>query len=745
MEDIAQTSPGLPPTPTPAPSAVAIIPVVSALDYQNQQQQAATDAKAVELAGSASTNLLSYLQHCLNEAVNAKQLSGVTDKLLEAQRRRNGVHSAPKQAQLKKYNLPDYWVPLTQTKCIHTEAWLRDILMPYADKIWKLSPTEMPELPEHLMAEIDANLAMEAHDHVVGGGTVSDQNIHETKEAIIERVKKAVKEDAIEAAEAMESTIQDQQEECDFRGVFREFQANLTTYGTAFIKGPFTINKKFPKWVKDKRVVADKVIPSCSAPSPHDIYPAPWAKNENEGYIIERIKTYREGLSENRKLKYWQTTNVESLLKEHHTSASSTMMYGDQERATQENKAQAPIDNRIEIYQFTGPIPGYMLTEWGLKDCEDASDYNVEVLWSRNYILKVMPMWDEVGTKPYFKAVFKQIPGSFWGCGVPLLMTASQDRANMMMIAMLDNTNWGTGFIGWIDQTRLVNPDDVKEMHSKKWIPTFSGPGQNGAPMGMVEIQLKVSELSALYEKCLADADNESGVPAYMYGAGGSGQAGGTYSGLATLMNAAARGIKDCLLEIDQLMTRFIQHWADWCNQYVDDPKIKGDIRVLSSGSTGLFVAEMMLDKLDNLIAQAQPFIPITGPGLVISMLRQKAHALKVDTSMLPSDEEIEALKDAPTQPPPTPIKPSLSISAKWELLTPEEKAAFSSLVPELAQAEQQGAGPTSPQGDPQKLSVSGTGTPANVTPSGGPEGFDQVGGPTGTKPLPPIKGQGTL
>jgi hypothetical protein len=671
MEETVSTAPTINDT-------VPILGFVSGVDYE-AQKKAEADALAARIAGEkVKPNLLSYLQQCLDDAVNAKQQSGITDQLLEAQRRRKGIHSAEKLAQLKKYKLPNYWVPITQTKCIHTESWMRDILMPYADKIWKAEPSPIPDLQADEKEQVLATVMEEAKEFMLNGGMVSDQQIQNVREKVAESVQRANLAVAKNRASNMERLIQDQHEECAFRDVFREFQSNLTTYGTAFLKGPFTAVKKAPKWDGTRRIVIDKVIPACSSPSPHDIFPAPWVKDENEGWIIERIKTYREGLSSVRKQPYYQTKEIESLLTEYQGSTSLQNQPGDQQRDEQENKANVATDNRIECWQYSGPIAGYMLADWGLENISAADDYNVEVLWGRNHILKVVPMWDEVGTKSYFRAIFKKIPGSFWGIGVPLLMSASQDRANMMMIQLLDGVSWGAGFIGWINQMKLVNQDDVKEMHSKKWIATkmSTNPGDNGPPMGIIDINLKVAELNALYQQCLSDADNESGVPAYMYGSGAAGPASGTFSGLSTLMNAAARGIKDALLAIDDALSRFIAHWADWNNEYSDDESVKGDIRVVCTGATGLFVQEMQLQKLDELAIQAKDMIPIIGPRFNVDILRQKARLLKANESLIPTDEEIR-IKIENTGKETTPIKPSMNISVKMELLPQEVQVAL--------------------------------------------------------------------
>jgi hypothetical protein len=279
----------------------------------------------------------------MQEAVQAKQISGITDRLLEAQRRREGRHTPEKKAQLAQYALPDYWVPLTQTKCIQTEAWFRDLLMPYNDKIWLLEPTVIPELPEDKAKEIERAIAIESLELLANGQELTEDETRQVHEEAMDEAEQRVTEEAKKRVKAMERLIQDQHEECDFRGVFRDFQANLDTYGTAFLYGPFTTVKKMPKWVNGKRTVQKKIIPTCSAPSPHDIFPAPWAKNENDGYIIERIRTYPQGLCDVKELDYYKTAEIDDLLRERDVLTASSQP-GDYERNAGEDKQATPPD-----------------------------------------------------------------------------------------------------------------------------------------------------------------------------------------------------------------------------------------------------------------------------------------------------------------------------------------------------------------------------------------------------------------
>ena len=639
-------------TVSPALAASASSPAafgefVPASKIQADQDAAlAAQAAAIQAKLVAETpSLLSYMQRLRDEAVLAKQTSGVTDRLLDAQRRRLGEHTPEKLKQLKQYNLPVFWVPLTSTKCIHTEAWLRDLLMPYADKVWLLEPTVIPELPKDKTESILRSIAVESLELFANGQELTEDEVKQIHDDALDESERRVLEEAKDRVKAMERLIQDQHEQADFRGVFRELQSNLVTYGTAFIKGPFTVSKKLPKWLNSKRTVVDTVIPTASAPSPHDIFPAPWAKNEQDGWIFERIKTYPEGLEAVRTLPYYQRKNIDLILSEH-AAQPTTLQYGDTERTTREDKPTTPTDDRIEIWEFRGPVAGKMLVGWGIEGIDETRNYRMEVQFCGTRLIKVMPCWDEVGTNGYFGARFKPVVGSFWGIGVPHMMAPSQDRANTTMISLIANMQFTAGMSGWVDINGLLNIDDVKKFDPFKLVAFERKPGQNGDPMGFFNIPSKVAELSAVYQGCLADADNESGVPAYMYGSGSAGAAGGTYSGLQTLMNASTRGIKDALLEIGVMLSKYVQHQADWNNEYSDREEVKGDVRVVCSAGVGLFVQELQLSNLDNLLNQAVSLAGAMGPRMfvfIMHMLREKAKILKIDVRALPSDEELMA------------------------------------------------------------------------------------------------------
>jgi hypothetical protein len=664
--------------PMASMGTIPVLNVQSAaqVDYQLEKQRA--DAQAEAMAnGPATSQLLAHMQACLMEATNAKQANGVTDRLLDCQRRRKGEHTSVALAKITKYNLPNYWAPLTQTKCMHTEAWMRDLLIPYSDKIWSTGPSTIPDLPGDEKQAIDDKVVSELQEKATSGSLMfSPEEIETAVKEAIENAENDIRKEAKDKAKRMEDQILDNLEDCDFRTVFREFLSNVVTYGTGFLKGPFTKTVKMAKWNGKEREVESKIIPICSAPSPHDIFPSPWAKDEQDGYIIERIRTYRAALNGVRKVKYYQQKEIEALLTDRNQTPS--IQYGDSERDTREDRGASKMDDRIECWSFSGPIAGYMLEGWGLTDIDSAEDYEVEVMWSNNRILKVMPNWNGTGVRPYFRAVFKPIVGSFWGIAVPNLMAGAQDRANSLQIAILDNAAWASGPIGFVDQTRLVNANDAKTIHPRKMFAVKTIPNAVGDPIKFVNVSMNVAELDRLYQQALTDADNESGVPAYMYGSDKAAGAGSTYSGLATLMNAAARGIKDALLEIDQAVSKFISNWADWLNEYSEDDSIKGDVKVICSGATGLFVQEMQLQRMGEMLdrLKSSGANEVIGPEFFIGIIRQMGKMLKMDVAKIPTDEEMEQkIKEATivasqqVQPGGAPAMPQEQIAPQGQVL----------------------------------------------------------------------------
>ncbi len=69
--------------------------------------------------------LAAHVRAAFDAAVNHRQTSGVTDRLLRCQRQRLGVYEPEKAAAIRSQGGSDLYFNLTDTKCSAAEGWMR--------------------------------------------------------------------------------------------------------------------------------------------------------------------------------------------------------------------------------------------------------------------------------------------------------------------------------------------------------------------------------------------------------------------------------------------------------------------------------------------------------------------------------------------------------------------------------------------------------------------------------------------
>ncbi len=313
-----------------------------------------------------------------------------------------------------------------------------------------------------------------------------------------------------------------------------------------------------------------------------------------------------------------------------------------EDKAEQSTKS----DNEYTVYEFWGPVPGEHLKNWGITSAKDGIDYEFQVMWSGNYILKVMANPDPLNRRPYHKATFKRTVGSFWGRGVPQLMRGSQDRANAAIRSLITNMGMASGPQAVVDVSRLAKGERVTDLFPRRVWQTTNEFNLNAKPVDFMIIPSNAGELQAVYDRAVKDADTESGVPAYNYGSDQMSGPARTVGGLSILMNAAARGIKEAFSDIDQnainpLITRFYV----WNMLYSEDEAVKGDLNVVAKGASGMLLRELQLQKLTEFMDRTnnpldQQILGIEGRA---GLLRKQAKLLNIDTTdIVPSEDEME-------------------------------------------------------------------------------------------------------
>jgi hypothetical protein len=617
-----------------------------------EKKLAEVSADSMLSSEPVASSLLAHVKRCFTEAEQAKNTNGIieglsiTDMLLEAQDRRNGIHTAKMKAKLLAQGLPNFYEPLTDQKCRDALAWWHDATVSYGNEWFRGEATEEAELPEDTKLSINQEvLDWEAQLRMSGAEPFTLEQLQKVRDEAYEIRLKAVKEFAGERAERMSTRIRDQFQDFGFQKRRDAFRLNLVTAGTAFYWGPFVKSVKTPVWKNGKRSVEDVQKPWAEEVSPLDIFPAPWmTETTDHGYIIRRMKVHPGELAGFKGVAGWQDKEIDAAISET-TSGTPNLLQGDSQRATQEGKDQV-ADKRNDFMWFVGFVKGDLLKQYGAEFADKSKEYHVHVCWMGNHLLRVKANWWDLERPPCYKAVYDEFPGSFWGIGIPMKMRAAQDECNAVIIPMLDNIGWAAVGITEIDVFRLQYPEDATNWTIRRVIQVKdSDIPTTLSAVRHTQIPLLVQRLLPLLAEISEKADEQSGVRKYSMGSDKVAGAGRTRGGLAMLMDASSKTLKAAMYRADKAESELVEAFADWNNEFGPDD-IKGDIKIVTNGASGFFIQEFQMQQINSMIDRLLNPTLLQVPGMMeqaVSLIRELGTSMRVNVRYIPSDKDISA------------------------------------------------------------------------------------------------------
>lgn len=314
--------------------------------------------------------------------------------------------------------------------------------------------------------------------------------------------------------------------------------------------------------------------------------------------------------------------------------------------------------DQIDALEFWGEVQGSILQRWGI-DAMEAPDpeaqYPVRVMLVGDEVVAAEINTDPLGRKPYYKACFERVPGSFWGKGVPDLIADSQRVCNAAARALVDNMAVSSGPQVAVNTASLPPGEDVTQVFPWKiWQLDFNkGATSSQPPIQFFQPNPMTEQLMAVYERFSRMADDHSGIPAYTYGSGEASGAGSTASGLSMLMNAASKAIKSVISSIDKnVISRMVHSWYTYNMLYSDDDSIKGDADVVARGAMSLVAKEQVqMRRQEYLGMTANPAdAVIIGPEERLSLHREIWKGLDMPIHDLPDEEELRERMAPPEQ-----------------------------------------------------------------------------------------------
>jgi hypothetical protein len=376
------------------------------------------------------------------------------------------------------------------------------------------------------------------------------------------------------------------------------------------------------------------------------MFPSPGAVDIQDGYLIQRHKLSRRAVRQMIGM-MGSDENALRMVLQTYRQGLKTTTNGDMEHDYILGKnVSFGADGMIEALEYWGPASGMMLKDWGLKSVngkavDEYDEYQINAWKIGGYVVRVQINPDPLEQRPYSKASFEDIPGSFWGVALPEMMADVQTMCNAAARALANNMGIASGPQVEVQVDRLPKGESVTSMYPwKVWQTTSDRSGSGHPAVRFFQPGMNAAELLQIYTYFSKIADEVTGVPNYIYGSSNVSGAGRTASGLSMLMENAAKGIKHAILSLDASTSEVIVRIYNHLMMFDPDTSIKGDMNVVAAGAIGAMIREQqviarkefMADTLNPVDAQ------IIGTEGRAYMLRERAKSLWTDVNKIVPD-----------------------------------------------------------------------------------------------------------
>ena len=463
---------------------------------------------------------------------------------------------------------------------------------------------------------------------------------------------------AMIAAKKMEKKIHDQLEESDARKQLRTAAFETALFGTGVMKGPFAVDKEYPKWTEDGEYdPLFKTTPQTSAVSIWNFYPDPDAQSmEDAEYVVERHKMSRSQLRGLRNRPFFRKNALDMAV-----SMGENYIKEWWEQAM-EDDSQESRSERFEVLEFWGYVDADILKEQDIeipKGMKDVAQLSVNVWICNGQVLRLVMNPFTPSYLPYYAVPYEVNPYSLFGVGIAENMDDTQTLMNGFMRMAVDNAALSGNMLIEVDETNLTPGQDLSVYPGKVFRRQGGAPGQ--AIFG-TKFPNVSNENMQMFDKARVLADESTGFPSFAHGQTGVSGVGRTASGISMLMSAANGSIRNVVKNVDDyLLNPLGKAFFHFNMQFDYDESIKGDLEVKAEGTESLMANEVRSQRLMQFLGVVQN--PVLAPFAKMDyVIREIAKSMDLDPDKVVNSKsdallQAELLKQfrAENPPPPAP------------------------------------------------------------------------------------------
>lgn len=398
-----------------------------------------------------------------------------------------------------------------------------------------------------------------------------------------------------DAARKMEKKILDQLDEADATKSLRSLVTELCLFGTGIYKGPFALDKEYPKWDEQGQYTPSTVtIPQVEYVSIWDAYPDTDARNMHEvEKFVQRHRLSKTQLRALKKRPLFRSKNIESAISDGPNYVPQWW------ESNLRDDSNAQTKERWEVLEFWGMIDKKTAEEADLtipKEYKNFDEVQVNAWISGNHILRLVINPFKPARIPYYAVPYEVNPYSFFGIGVAENMMDFQLLMNGFMRLAVDNAALSSNIIFEVNED-MLQPGQSMDIYPGKVFRRQAG--MQGKAVESTKFDNVTQETMILFDKARQLADEATGMPSFSHGITDVMSTGKTAAGMSMLMGAAAQNIKAVVRNLDDyLLAPLGKDLFSFNMQFNFDKDYIGDVTVVAKGTESLMRNEVRSQKL---------------------------------------------------------------------------------------------------------------------------------------------------
>ena len=549
------------------------------------------------------------------------------------------------------------FVGLTRTKVMAAYSRIVDLLFQHGDSYFGIEPTPIPQLDPLKAMQIREQAVMQIT--AASGGMAPELNEDLIAARMSELEEEFLEDEQIiakEAAEKMAVEIHDQLIEANAEQKLKEAILESTIFGSGAIKaGTIRIDRvQSYSRIQDPTTgqtgfalsQIEKAMPEVESVSIFDLYPDPYCTSldDCEGLFRRHVLT-RSQLRDLADRPGFDGDMIRYLIKHNRQGNHTEEDHEKTRRRIAGINEYSESSNRFEVIEYWGEIDGYELEEHGVDIPEgtDLSDYFSSCVWfSGGKVIKVMLNPIQGYRVPYHIFPYERSPHQFWGTGVPRMMRDSQTTMNAATRIWIDNLALSSGPMMEVNTDLLAAGEDPTDIHPWRVFLREGGDGSMPAVRFYQPIA-NANGLNQIVELFRRFADETTSLPSYTHGEQ-TRSLNKTATGISMLMGAANVALKSTIKNIDDfLLEPMVSALFHFNMEFGTNEKAKGDLKVISRGSTALIQKEVQSQRLLQFLSLVSN--PMDA-ALVDrnQLLRDIAQSLDIDPDeVIKSEERLQA------------------------------------------------------------------------------------------------------